>query len=151
MKTDNLKYIRHLYKLLPTKHKSYKLYNLAEVTKGSKILTDLIRIENDRQFHNGKGFKTWLRIKDAETWKDSTLVTGLRPTNKVNVFEGNKCTFVENQIKKESLILIQYSKDFTKVVIDFFPYFYPYNPFVFRELLKSHKYYYKEKTSLKTA
>ena len=144
MKTGNYSYSRHIYYLTLDTFKTFKQYSLAIVIKGEKILPDIIRIESDQKKHKGKGFNKWLRIIDNEIKYKSTLVTGLRPTVKQNVFEGNKRKVLDNKIKPECLILIQYSNDYKTAVIDFFNGFYPYNPIALKQTILNHKYYLKD-------
>ena len=140
METGNFNYSRHIYELVPTKYISYNIYKLV-ACDGDKILTDFIKFEDNAKRSNGYGFDVWLRIKDHEFWENCSLITGLRPTIKQNVYQGNKRKTVNNRYKPDSLILIQYSYDYKTAVVDFFNQFYTYDKFEFRYIINNHDYY----------
>lgn len=140
MTTDNIKYSRHIYKKLDKSFESYKEFELFKIVKGKCMLPRTIRIEKNWGKNKSKNIKTWLRIKDSDLWGNCTLVTGLRKGLKNNVFEGNRAILIENELKPESLILLQYSNSCKTLTIDYFKGFYPLNPRTRQRLVNTHNF-----------
>ena len=84
---SNAEPVQHHYKVV-SELKQYIVYELTSSVNG-KILTDKIRIEKDRQYHNGKGFDHWLRIRNTTNWKTSKVITGLKFTKHQTIFYGD--------------------------------------------------------------
>jgi hypothetical protein len=145
MRTGKREYTRHIYELVPTKFTSYELYKLVELQGTSKLLTDFIKFERNAKKNKGYGFNIWLRIIDHNNWSECTLITGLRPTHKQNVFHGNKRKTENGKHKPESLILFHFLNDCRTAVVDYFNNYYTNNPFLLRDILNNHHYYIEQK------
>ena len=150
----NKNYSRHIYvkEDEKTSYKGYKLENtfLQNVVDKSNaiVLPVFIRIEVNRGYNNSRSCDKWLRIRDNETWENSTLVTGLRKTCATEIFEGNIPRVENGQYIPESLILFQFSNNNRNLVIDVFKDFYLHDAFKKRQLIRAHEYYYSKKAAV---
>ena len=140
MDTGKKLYCRYIYELVPTKFTSYELYKLVELQGKTKHLTNFIKFEQNAKKNNGYRFDVWLRIEETENFNDHTLITGLRSTNKSNVFTGNRRTMEKGKFKPQSLIIFQFLNEGKTVVVDFFNNYYINNPFLLRHLINNHAY-----------
>jgi hypothetical protein len=129
----NADYSRHIYRLSKGL-KSYSIFDLQEVQKGSQLLTDSIGIEKYRGYSNASDISDYLRLRDCNNWAKCEKVTGLRATKKKGVFHGNR----NNGVK--SLILFQYSEDKQTLVLDVFRAFYPYHIGILEVLIRNHAF-----------
>ncbi len=114
-------YIRHTYKVT-NDLKSYTVYKLAEVIGNKNLLTDIIRIETYQGKSNASNIIEYLRLKTTTNWNTSELVTGLRPTAKTGLFQGNR---VNKETHKKTLLLFTFSTDRQTLFIDVYRGFYP--------------------------
>ncbi|RKE04429.1 hypothetical protein [Marinifilum flexuosum] len=115
----NMKCIRHSYKVERVK-KCYTVYQL-EPTVDPIMLTELIRIEQFRNYSNGTGFLDYLRLKNTSNWQTSELVTGLKKTDNPNVFYGDRLEGC-----KRSLVVFVFSKNNELLTIDYYDGYYPF-------------------------
>lgn len=116
--TGNVNYVRHLYKV-ERERRQYTVFELSECT-GNPVLTKLIRIENDRHYHFGKGFNQWLRMRTTNNWSKCKVTTGLKYTKYKTIFFGD---IILNRCK--NLLMFKYSSDGKQLTVDFYPFFYP--------------------------
>jgi hypothetical protein len=132
METGNVTFIRHLYhreKAL----RVYSTYQLKYVENGANQLTDLLRIEDYRGFSRGSGFIYYLRLYSTSNWKTGEQVTGLKFTNKKNIYFGDR---LHNG--KKHLLLFWFHSERKSLIIDYFPNYYPASKETIQELINSH-------------
>lgn len=136
------KYTRALFTLSNDRFKTHKEYTLERVICGtSRIYTPQIRIEDDRRHNKAAGSISRLKIKDAENWSKCSGVTGLWPVKRTGVFYGDQKDVTKG--KPKSLLILQFSEDKKKLVIDYFPNFYPYTPQIRATIFDAHNYYFQ--------
>jgi len=147
-------YSRHIY-VLEDEKTSYRGYKLEKILlqnvvdkSNAIVLPVFIRIEVNRGYNNSQGCDDWLRIRNTETWENSTLVTGLRKTSATEIFEGNFARLENGRYVPESLIIFQYANNYKNLVIDVFKEFYLHDAFKKRYLIRVHEYYYSKKAAL---
>ena len=94
------------------------------------LLTDLVRIEQNRGFSNAKGFKEYLIFRTQSSWAKS-LKTGLRP------WYGNSNVYYGDIFEKgrKHLIIAVFSDDRQNIRLDFYRGFYPLTPNVRDQVL----------------
>ncbi len=141
METDNLKYTRHLFKIVPNDYK-YSLYELQLLLNGNHALPGIVRIEENRKYNEGTGFDEILIVKDQPQWNKCKQTTGMRPTSKENCFYGDLRQMAPNGETFKSLLIVQYDENKETLVIDYFKNFYPYNNTVRSQIINNHKYYF---------
>lgn len=137
MKTGNVNFVRHTYKV-SKELKSYTVYELVEVDN-TKLLTDIIRIEPFMNMSKAKNFNDYFKIKDKSSWKYSSLITGIKPTSTKHLFFGDcrKPGLIGNTSK--SLLLFYFVPNSNKLIIDVFRDYYPYNDNLLNHLLNDFK------------
>jgi len=127
--TGNVTIVRHSYKVERVR-KQYSVYELTETTilnNGNKInpvLTDLIRIEKDRNFHRAStNLVYWLRLRTTNNWSKCPTPTGLFKTSTPNLYYGD---YIHNA--KKHLLIFQFSKDEQReyLTIDYYLNYCPY-------------------------
>ena len=141
MKTDNVKYTRHIYKLEPNDCK-YLEYSLQIRANGKISLPDIIRIEKSRDFHNGTGFTEFFRLIDKPLIKDCDTKTGMRSTIKENCFYGD---LVQTNTRGEivnSFLLVQFVDDRKTMIVDYFRGYKPFNATIRNEVIVKHQFQY---------
>jgi len=138
MNTGNVNFVRHTYKV-SKELKSYTVYELDEVNYSEKLLTDIIRIEPFLNYSQAKNFNDYFRIKNTSNWKNSSLITGIKPTSIENLFFGDcsKTNLIGNT--KKSLLLFYFDNDKRTLIIDVFRDYYPYNSHLLENQLKQFK------------
>ena len=129
METGN-NYTRHIYEVLKDL-RHYTVYQLKDVQDGANQLTELIRIEGYRGYSRGNGFNELLRLRTSSNWKTSELVTGLKVTKTKNTYFGDR---IHNG--KKNLLIFRFTPDRQRLIIDYFPVFYPINNGIIQELIK---------------
>tara|TARA_R100000935_G_C2838463_1_gene169583 strand:- start:1286 stop:1708 length:423 start_codon:yes stop_codon:yes gene_type:complete len=139
MKTDN-KYTRHLFQLEPNKF-HYNLYKLHFILNGNNAITETVKIEPNRKFNNGTGFNNWLILKDQKFWDKCKCKTGLRPIKKENCFYGDLLNNLPNGNINRSLVIVQFSKDNSTMVLDYFKGLDPINNVNRFNIFNNHKFY----------
>ncbi|HOZ29587.1 MAG TPA: hypothetical protein PLL66_01605 [Bacteroidales bacterium] len=127
--TGNAKIVRHHYKVV-NELKQYTVFELTASENG-KVLTDLIRIENDRHFHRGDGFLQWLRVRNTNNWSKCKLITGLFLSSQKSIYYGD---MIYSSCK--NLLIFKYSNDGKQLQIDFYPRFCPSKPKI-EEIIKN--------------
>ncbi len=132
MGTGNVYFIRHLYQINKAL-KVYSTYELKQVEKGANQLTKALRIEKFRGFSRGEGFVECLRLRTTSNWKTGELVTGLKFTKNRNIFFGDRI-----HKGKKHLLLFQFTTDRNRLIIDYFPNYYPAKQHIIQELIKIH-------------
>ena len=131
-------YIRHVYKL-SNELKSYSVYQFDEVTNGSFLLTEILRIEK----FQGKSCTTrvddYLRLRtDPKSWTRSQLITGLRPTTIDNLFSGD-CKPIGKNSTVKTLLMFLFSKDRKTLTIDVYRGFYPNHNGILQNIISTYK------------
>lgn len=127
-------FVRHIYKVEKAL-KTYRVYQLEATKYGPPKLTPQLRIEKFRGYSKASGIGYYLRLRDTGNWSTCEKVTGLRPTPRKGVFEGNR------KAQKKSLILFQFSPEADQVIIDVFPSFYPHHRGILQKIIKTHPYH----------
>ncbi len=120
METGN-NYTRHIYEVLKVL-RYYTVYQLKDVQNGAKHLTDLLRIEDYRGYSRGSGFNEYLRLRTSSNWQKGEQVTGLKFTKIKNIYFGDR---IHNG--KKNLLLFRFKNNRQRLIIDYFPAFYPAN------------------------
>lgn len=144
METNGIKFTRHVYNKL----KGTDWHTAYELIKNSiekPILPSFIKIENNLGFNNSKGINHWLCVYNIPNWKYGTRVTGLRPTYKNNVLEGNLINPDSVKPTPGSLIFFEFSRNNELLIIDVFKDFYTVDPFEFRMILGTHRFILSKK------
>lgn len=131
METGN-NYTRHIYEVLKVL-RVYTVYQLKDVQNGANQLTKLIRIEDYRGYSRGNGFNQYLRLRNSSSWQTSELVTGLNFTKSENIYFGDR---IHNG--KKNLLLFRFTPDHQRLIIDYFPAFYPVSKGNIPEIIKTH-------------
>lgn len=131
--TGNAQYFRHVYKL-DRALKTYSVYQLDKEHTPTNLLTDILRIEEYRNKSGATGIKDYLRLRTSTNWKTSEQVTGLRPF-KEQIYYGDR-----KRNGKKSLLIFQFNNDRSRLYIDVFRAFYPFNKGMLQNTLKGHKY-----------
>ena len=131
METGN-NYTRHIYEVLRVL-RYYTVYQLKDVQNGAKQLTDVIRIEDYRGYSRGSGFNDLLRLRTSSNWKTSELVTGLKVTKTNNTYFGDR---IHNG--KKNLLIFRFTPDRQRLIIDYFPAFYPVSKRNIPKIIKTH-------------
>lgn len=122
----------HLYKV-SHEVKTYWVYELDKQKSSPKnLLTDVLRIENYNGKSNAKGIQKYLRLRTSTSWVNSEKVTGLRPTAKKRVFEGNRLVN-----GKRNLLVFVFSEDFKTLRIDVYRSFYPKTPVILKSIINT--------------
>lgn len=129
----NANYFRHIYKL-EKELKTYSVYNLESKTSYSNLLTNILRIEQYRNKSNATNIQEYLRLRTSTSWRNSEQVTGLRPF-KESIFYGDRIKH-----GKKNLLIFQFSKGRTMLIIDVYRSFYPHTKGYLLKILKSHNY-----------
>lgn len=124
-------FIRHVYRIERVR-KTYVVYQLQQVCNGSPLLTDKLRIEPFRGYSKANGIEHYLRLRTTDNWKTCEQVTGLRPTGRPGLFEGNRAK------GKKTLLLFTFSKDRQKLFIDVFRAFYPSHKGILKKIVEQH-------------
>lgn len=126
--TDNATILRHSYKVERVR-KQYYVYELAETVilqsgiKTDAIITDLIRVEKDRNFHRAStNLDYWLRLRNCNNWSKCDIITGLFKTSISNLYYGD---YIHNA--KKHLLVFQFNADRTQLTIDYYQNYCPYN------------------------
>ena len=147
-------YSRHIY-VLDDEKTSYRGYKLESTLlqnvddkSNAMVLPVYIRIEFNRGCNNTRECERLLRIKDADTWEKTTLVTRLQKVPATEIFEGNFARFENDRTIPESLILFQFENDFDELAIDVFKDFYIQDVFEKRHLIRNHEYHYNKKAAV---
>lgn len=133
-KTKTIGYIRHIYKVT-NEVKSYKVYLIDEVKNGNLQLTEILRIEKYNNKSNATNIEEYLTLRTTTNWNTSERVTGLRPTNKKDIFYGDR---LEKVTKKRTLLIFQLSKDSKELTIDVYRGFYPNNKGILHGIIKTY-------------
>ena len=134
-------YTRHIYTLVEIDELKTMFFEITEVEFGKQKCPNSVCIEPDFKKHDGNGFSTWLRFINHNDHTKSELITGLRPTNVENVFEGNKAFQKGTKIIPNNLILVQVLPDREIMVLDYFNNFYPKSNEHREKTIKRHIYY----------
>lgn len=130
----NAQFVRHIYKVEKVL-KTYTVYHLETVQQGTNQLTEKLRIELYRGYSDAAGIEYYLRLRDTGNWSSCEKVTGLRPTNRTLVFDGNR------KKGSKSLLLFQFSKDRQTLIIDVFRAFYPAHKGILTKIVQTHPYH----------
>lgn len=140
METNGINFTRFLYQLDDKKEtvSKYFLYN-TEPYQNQYLFTEWIQIEKDFRKNNCSNINYWIRKKDAPTWQNSNLVTGLRETNLKGIYYADE---VNNKGVK-SLLLVQICNDIDIIVIDYFKNFYPYTLAKRLDFINKHQFEFK--------
>ena len=126
--------VQHLYKVERVT-KSYTVYELESCLE--QFLTTLIRIEEYRKDSNSTGIQEYLRLRDESSWNKSSLISGLRPTSKPNLFYADA---EEGKINGNSktLIMFYFDKPKERLIVDVYKDFYPYHPELLQQIISSY-------------
>ena len=126
-------YIRHAFKV-SKELKSYTVYKVDAVESKTNLLTDLVRIEP--YFGNSAATKIneYLRLRDTKNWTTCEQVTGLRPTNNLGIYYGDRIT----PNGKKSLLIFSFSKDRQTLFIDVYRSFYPEHNGILQSIIKNY-------------
>ena len=131
-------YIRHVYKL-SNELKSYSVYQFDEVTNGSLLLTDLLRIEQFQGKSSTTRVDDYLRLRtDPKSWTRSQLITGLRPTTIDSLFSGD-CKPIGKNSTVKTLFMFLFSKDKKTLIIDVYRGFYPNHKGKLQNIINTYK------------
>ena len=130
-------YIRHTFKV-KSELKSYTVYELAEVVGKTNLLTELLRIEQFNGKSNASNIKNYLRLRTRSNWKNSELVTGLRPTQKESLFYGDWLKLNGNNAPKKSLLIFKFSNDTKTLFIDVYRGFYPIHKGILQNIINTY-------------
>lgn len=142
-----IKFTRHIYNRLKGTDWNTE-YELIKNFHNKPVLPRIIRIEPNRGYNNSKGIKDWLCVYNAPNWRYGARVTGLRPTTRGNVYEGNLINPDHVKPTPGSLIFFEFSEKREILVIDVFENFYTHNPFTFRLIFDTHQFLLNKKGSL---
>jgi hypothetical protein len=129
-------YIRHTYKV-SKELKSYTIYDFVEVDKTNQ-LTQTLRIEKFNGKSNATNINEYLRLRTTTSWSKSEKVTGLRPTQKEGLFYGDRITKKENKVSTKHLLVFQFSKDRTTLIIDYYRGFYPNHNGILQNIISNY-------------
>lgn len=155
MRTGNKEYLRAIYVLDTssenTETKREYVLDEEENPLIDKILKKRIKIEKDNGFHDrSRYFDYWLYFRNDTNWC-RCFKTGLAKTSIKYVFEGNvsEPIILNTKNKKgkdwenpKHFLILQFSKNSKKVVIDLFRDFYPFKKALVGLIIKEHKFYY---------
>ena len=142
----NLKFTRHFYKVEKAL-KTYCVYSLVKTVSSKtkitrartgpekllQILTDTLRIEKYNGYSKATGINFYLRLRTDSNWQRCQKVTGLRPTGRKLLFEGN---LLDNG--KKSLLLFDFNKETGGLIIDVYKDFYPYHKGQLKKIVNQH-------------
>lgn len=140
MQTNGVYFTRFTYTLdnkLETVSKYYLSHT--EPIENVYLFTEYVQIERNFGKNKSTDIDFWIRKKDAPTWSESTLVSGLRETHLKNIFYADEI----DKRGRKSLLLVQIVPDLGILVIDYFK---NYNPFTLVkkiELINSHEFEFK--------
>ena len=144
METNGVKFSRHVYSKLKGTDWNTE-YELIRNSLEKPILPPIIKIEVNRGYNNSKGIGHWLCVYNEPNWQYGNRVTGLRPTSRNNIFEGNLIKPHLDKPTPGSLVFFEFSRNNELLVIDVFKDFYTDNPFAFRLILETHKFILSKK------
>lgn len=140
MKTNNIGFTRFTYTLDDKKETVSKYYlSHTEPIENVYLFTEYVQIERNFGKNESTGIDFWIRKKDASTWNESTLVSGLRETHLKNIYYADEV----NKKGRKSLLLVQIVPDLGILIIDYFK---NYNPFTLVkkiEFINSHNFEFK--------
>lgn len=129
----NADFIRHSY-TITKRLKTYDVFTLVDVKNGTKQLTNLLRIEQFRNFSEATGIKEYLRLRTCGNWSKCEKVTGLRPTKRPGVYYGDRVTIDG----KKSLLIFTYNQKRDCLTIDYFRSYYPFKKGQLLNLISAH-------------
>ncbi len=144
METNGVKFSRHVYSKLKGSKRQTE-YELIKNSLEKSILPPIINIEHPEA--TGKK-DNWLYVSNVPNWQYGTRVTGIIPTSRENVYEGNLIKPHLDKPTPGSLIFFEFSRNNELLVIDVFKDFYTDNPFTFRLILESHQFILSKKVRL---
>lgn len=130
----NVDYIRHTYTIVKSL-KTYDVYSLIKVQNGTPQLTEMLRIEEFRNYSNATGIKDYLRLRTCSNWQRCEKVTGLRPTKRTGIFYGDRCKADHNK----SLLLFTFNEDRSVLTVDYFRSFYPFKKGQLLRIIAEHQ------------
>jgi len=128
----NVEYIRHRYKVTKAL-KTYCVYSLIGSSSGTPLLPDTIRIEKYNGYSKATSINYYLRIRNTTNWQTCEKVTGLRPTGRKLLFEGNWL-----KDGKKSLLLFEFTPQPDQLIIDVYRAFYPYHRGLLTKIANNH-------------
>lgn len=131
-------YIRHVYKIT-NELKSYSIFEIDEVSNGTLLLTELLRIEKFQGKSSTTRVDDYLRLRtDPKSWTRSQLITGLRPTAIKNLFSGDSKPIGKNSTVK-TLLMFLFSNDRKTLTIDVYRGFYPNHNGILQNIISTYK------------
>jgi len=114
----NTAIINHHFKLIndSLKYKTVRHYQaINEMPKGS-ILAEVVKVSVNRNFNYSKGATHLFYLKKGGKWQ-TTILTGLYPAQKGNIYFGD-IIYYENRRKKKHLVIFIFNKDRTSLKVD---------------------------------
>jgi len=155
MRTGNKGYLRAIYVLDASTNitETKREYVLAENNNNlvDEVLMKRINIEKDNGFHDrSRDFDYWLYFRNDTNWC-RCFKTGLAKTSIKYVFEGNvsepivlktKNTKGKDWENPKHFILLQFSENSEKVIVDLFKDFYPFKRVLIELIIKEHSFCY---------
>lgn len=131
-------YIRHVYKIT-NELKSYSIFEIDEVSNGTLLLTELLRIEKFQGKSSTTRVDDYLRLRtDSKSWTRSQLITGLRPTAIKNLFSGD-CKPIGKNSTVKTLLMFLFSNDRKTLTIDVYRGFYPNHNGILQNIISTYK------------
>jgi hypothetical protein len=131
-------YIRHTYKVT-NELKSYTVYELTTSEGNTKLLTDILRIEQFQGKSQTTRVDDYLRLRtDPKSWTRSQLITGLRPTSHKFLFSGDSKSISKYPTKK-TLLMFLFSTDRQTLFIDVYRGFYPIHNGILENIINNYK------------
>ncbi|RVT78550.1 hypothetical protein EOD40_04765 [Flavobacterium sufflavum] len=127
-------YIRHTYNVT-SELKSYTIYQLAEVARNKNLLTDILRIEKFQGKSNASNIKDYLRLRTTNNWSTCEQITGLKNTNKPQVFYGDRR---DKETSKRTLLIFLFSEDKQTLFIDIYRGFYPNHNGILQNIINTY-------------
>ena len=130
------KRVTHLYNRIKSL-KTVSHYQLQENHPKPVVLTELIKIAEDKQYYQISGFLYRLHLRGHSTWSKASA--NLKPVAKEDLICIGKM-----KIKGETGLLITlFNQDYSQIIIDVFPGFYPADKEELADVLGDHSYFYR--------
>lgn len=130
-------YIRHTYNL-SNELKSYSIYQFAEVTGNTNLLTEILRIEKFQGKSNATNINDYLRLRTSTNWQKCQMITGLRLTNREGLFYGDWLKSNELDTPTKTLLIFVFSKDRKSLIIDVYRGFYPNHKGILQNIINTY-------------